>query len=435
MEILALGLFCAALILCIALDISILYALLAGLVIFSAYVLMQHHTLRELGKMLLSGVLTVKSIILMLVLIGFLTALWRSCGTIPVIVCYASRLIHPRTLLPMCFLLCCGVSMLMGTAFGTAATMGTICMAMGVSMGADPVLMGGAILGGVFFGDRCSPISTSALLVSELTGTVIFDNIRKMLRRSLLPFLVTLGIYTVLGFYTSSDAAPAALTEIFSRVLTLHPLALLPAVLILVLALFRVNVKITLTASLLCAGVLTLLLQKTPVSALPGLLLHGFAPADAEAAVLLTGGGLFSMLRVIAIICISSSYAGIFRETELLSAVRSGLRTVSRYITPFGGMLAASAVTSMISCNQTLAIMLTHQLCRDIAPEKEAFALDMEDSVVVLAPLVPWSIAGGVPLASVGAPTKSLLAAFFLYLLPLYAFLMQGVRRKKAAKT
>lgn len=50
----------------------------------------------------------------------------------------------------MTFLLNCGVSMLTGTAFGTAATMGTICVSVGMSMGMDPVLLGGAMLSGVF---------------------------------------------------------------------------------------------------------------------------------------------------------------------------------------------------------------------------------------------------------------------------------------------
>ena len=41
-------------------------------------------------------------------------------------------------------------------------------------------------------------------------------------------------------------------------------------------------------------------------------------------------------------------------------------------------------------------------------------ATDLENSVVVLAPIVPWSIAGAVPLASAGAPEQSLLAACYL---------------------
>ena len=130
--------------------------------------------------------------------------------------------------------------MLTGTSFGTSATIGVICMSMGISAGTSPLLLGGAILSGAFFGDRCSPFSTSALLVSELTKTSIFDNIKNMLRSAWLPFLITCMLYGVLGFQFHSQAAQTDLTALFSREVTLHPAALLPAAVILILALIRI---------------------------------------------------------------------------------------------------------------------------------------------------------------------------------------------------
>ena len=60
-------------------------------------------------------------------------------------------------------------------------------------------------------------------------------------------------------------------------------------------------------------------------------------------------------------------------------------------------------------------------------------ALTLEDTAVVLAPLIPWSIAGGVPLASVGAPTASILFSCFLYLLPLWRLVLSLLEKKKSA--
>ena len=97
------------------------------------------------------------------------------------------------------FLLCCLVSFLTGTSFGSAATIGVICMTMADSMGIPSIYTGGAILAGIFFGDRCSPVSTSALLVSELTKTDLFSNIRNMLRSALVPFALCCIIYAQLG--------------------------------------------------------------------------------------------------------------------------------------------------------------------------------------------------------------------------------------------
>lgn len=49
---------------------------------------------------------------------------------------------------------------------------------------------------------------------------------------------------------------------------------------------------------------------------------------------------------------------------------------------------------------------------------------------MVVAPLIPWSIAGAVPLASVGAPTSSLTLAVFLYLLPIAHWISVSLARR-----
>ena len=51
--------------------------------------------------------------------------------------------------------------------------------------------------------------------------------------------------------------------------------------------------------------------------------------------------------------------------------------------------------------------------------------LDLEDTAVVVAPLVPWSIAGAVPLGAVGAPGVSVLLACYLYLLPIWNYAVE----------
>ena len=137
------------------------------------------------------------------------------------------------------------------------------------------------------------------------------------------------------------------------------------------------------------------------------------------------------MLNVSAIICISSSYSGIFKETALLTGVKGLILSISRKITPFGGIMVTSVITSMVACNQSLAIMLTSQLCAEVEPDREQFAIDIENSTVTIAPLVPWSIAGGVPLATIGGPTACILFACFLYLLPAYTFVCRLVKRSR----
>lgn len=433
MHLAAFGLFAAALIVCVIFDLSVIYALLAGLLIFSLCAFKMGHGLKDILKMMISGVKTAKNVILSLALIGILTALWRAAGTIPAIICYASSLIHPKTVVLMSFVLNCAVSILTGTAFGTAATMGVISMTMGIAMGADPMLLGGAIVSGAYFGDRASPMSTSALLVSELTETNVFSNIRGMLRRSLVPFIVCCLLYTLAGVFLHAGGDAPELVSLFSKELHLHWLCLIPALLVIIMSLLKIRVQITMTASIISAAIICLALQHDSVSSLFSIAVTGFHAQDAQLASLLNGGGITSMLRSMAIIFISSTYAGIFSGTGLLDEIKGHIHTLSMRISAFGAVFAAAAMTSIISCNQTLAIMLTHQLCRDTEPDRQQLALYIEDTAIVLAALVPWSIACAVPIDSIGAPTSSILAASFLYLLPLWSMLKAAHDKKHAA--
>lgn len=117
-----------------------------------------------------------------------------------------------------------------------------------------------------------------------------------------------------------------------------------------------------------------------------------------------------------------------FSRNWALEADSGKIEALSRKITPFGATFAVAAVASMIACNQTLSIMLTHQLCKEGNPDNKRFAIDLENTAVVLAPLVPWSIAGAVPLAAVGAPIASVVVASYLYILPIWV-LVRLIRR------
>ena len=433
MQLLVLRLFCLGLLLCLVFGFSVLYALLFGLVLFLLYGKSRGFSWRELGSMTLKGVMTVKNILLAFVLIGLLTALWRAAGTIAVIVCYASALIHPSIFLLMAFLLNCLVSALTGTSFGTAATIGVICSAMGTALKINPLLTGGAILSGAFFGDRCSPVSTSALLVAAVTKTDIYDNIKTMLRSALVPFLLAAAAYAVIGFALPHEGELLNPQELFSRSFVLNPLALLPAAVIFLLALFRVDVKLAMAASIAVSIPVCLAVQKMEWAELLKAMLTGFTPQDEEVAALISGGGITSMLRVGGIVCISSSYSELFRETGLLDGISHAVTALKNRTTDYAATLVTAVISGMIACNQTLSILLTNQLCNREYPDKTRLALDLEDTAVVVAPLIPWSIAGAVPLATVGAPAASILFALYLIAIPIWRLICSLAEKRKSA--
>ena len=211
----------------------------------------------------------------------------------------------------------------------------------------------------------------------------------------------------------------------------LHWIALLPALVIFALALCRVPVKWAMGASILSAIPIGLFLQQLSPGALLRFSLLGYQAREEAVGAMLNGGGVSSMVKVAAIVCISSAYSGIFQKTGLLDGLQQSIQALSRRITPYGAMLITSIFASAIACNQTLAIILTHQLCRDAQPSREETAIALENTAVVVAPLIPWSIAGGVPLASAGAPITSICFAFFLYLLPLWRLGAEKVTCKR----
>ena len=419
MEVLTIGIFCALLIICIITGKSILYALLAGLIIFSLYRKKQGYSWRQISRMALQGVWKVKNILLTFILIGMLTALWRQAGTIPAIICYTVHLIKPSTFLLMTFLLNCLISVLTGTALGTAATIGVVCATMASALGIPSWMTGGAILSGVYFGDRCSPVSTSALLVAELTETGIYTNIKNMIKSALAPFTITCILYLTVSIQLHGKTEMPDLGHAFGSEFRLSWIALLPAAVILLLSVMQAGVKIAMIASIVTAIPVCIGLQNMAFTELPELLLNGFHSTDVTVAAMLNGGGITSMLKVGAIVCISSSYSGIFQATGILNGFQKMVCLLADRTKPYFAVLVTSILTSVMACNQTLAIMLTDQLCSSTEPDKLRFANNLEDSAVLIAPLVPWSIACAVPLTAAGAPGYSVLFAVFLYLLPL----------------
>ena len=78
MEILTLALFCAVLLICVIFDASVLLALGAGLIIFSAYALIKKHSFKSILKMIFEGIKTAKNVLIVFLIVGMLTASWRA---------------------------------------------------------------------------------------------------------------------------------------------------------------------------------------------------------------------------------------------------------------------------------------------------------------------------------------------------------------------
>ncbi|MBO5174620.1 MAG: hypothetical protein J6B84_05725 [Eubacterium sp.] len=128
MELLLLGIFSAILLTCIFTRVSVIYAMFFGLAVFLGYGLIKKKTWKQMFIFSWQGMKTAKNVLLTFMLIGMMTAIWRASGSIAFIVYYASEICIPSLMLLAAFLLCSITSFLTGTSFGTAATIGVICM-------------------------------------------------------------------------------------------------------------------------------------------------------------------------------------------------------------------------------------------------------------------------------------------------------------------
>ena len=429
-SIVAILLFSLSLIFCLLLKYSVIYALIVGYIIFVTYGLIKGYDLKVLIKKSFEGVLTVKNILLVFVLIGMITALWRASGTIAFIVYMGSKLISPSILILLTFLLCSILSFLIGTSLGTAATIGVICVSIGKAMGINPYYLGGAVLSGIYFGDRCSPMSTSALLITELTKTNLYTNIKLMLKTSIIPFITSCLFYLFLGLKSSTSPVGIDATNIFKENYNLNIVVIVPAILIIILSLFKVNVKKTMLLSIVISFIIAMFFQKESVTSLINYCVYGFYHSNEKLNSMMKGGGILSMLNVGLIVAISSSYSGIFKETKMLVLMKKYLKEFSKKTSNYFVIFLSSIISGAIACNQSLGIILTYELCEELE-DKQNMAIILENTIVLLAGLIPWNIAMAVPLKTIDIGLMSGLFAFYLYFLPFWNLFLGIIKEKR----
>ena len=419
LEILLIVVFAAAVLLCLVFTGSVLPALLFGFALFLVYGVAKGSSVFCMLKCAIVGTKSSLSIIVLLLFVGALTATWRASATMAYMVDLVVRVCPVSLILLMAFLLCSFVSFLVGSAFATASTAGAICAIVAVNAGIPLLYAGGAILAGSYFGDRCSAVSGSALLVAKLTSTNIKKNMLEMAKTSLVPFTLTCAFFLALGISCSPVGDFAQAPAYLGTYYVLNAIDILPAVAVLLLALAGVPCFVVLGVGAALGGAVAVCVQGCGVPQVLEACLFGYV-AQASDATVLSGGGCVGMLSAMAIIFVSSCYVGMFEESGMLLSIEHAIKKVGEGFGSFLAVALASVFSSICACNQTLAIVLTHELCKKSVPDNNVLAGHLENTVVLLAACVPWSTAVAVPLAAIGAPAGSILFALFLYLVPLY---------------
>ena len=223
-------------------------------------------------------------------------------------------------------------------------------------------------------------MSSSALLVCELTDTDIYVIIVKVLRQVLVPLLVTAALYLYLGRGWGSGAAEVESTRIFTSTFYLAPVTLLPAGIIILFSMLRIRVELTMLVSIVAAAAICVVYQDMGIIQVMDVMVRGYHARDLQLAALIDGGGLKSMVSIGAIVAISSAYFGIFSATNLLSNLKQWVLGLASRSNVFFVTVLVSFITCAISCNQTLATMLTCEMTKTLTEKKETLAVNLEMS-------------------------------------------------------
>lgn len=426
MTFLCFALFLAAVFACLLLRLSLVPALLFGLVLFTCLGLKRGHSLIDLASMAWTKGRTSLIVVSVFLVIGIVTSLWRASGTIAFFLYHGLSNIPPSLFLLMSFVLSTLLSFVLGSSFGVVGTCGVILITMARSGGVDLAMTTGAILSGAYFGDRCSPMSSCAMLVAACTGTTLYRNIREMLKTVLLPTILTTLVFVVLSIRNPISSVDATVLLALSEQFSLHWVTLLPAAIMLALCLFKVPVKWAMAASAVAAFLLAVLLQGIPLAETLRTALLGFQPTHEDLKQILSGGGLISMISSGLVVFLTSLYIGILEGIHALDIAYVWAQRMTQKLGLFPSTALLSVILASVFCNQSATIMMGAQLLSDSYQRQNAsrteLAMDIANSGVIIAPLIPWNIALSVPLSMLGTGLEAIPWCVLLYLIPLCYF-------------
>ena len=337
----------------------------------------------------------------LLMAIGVMIGTWLQSGTIATIIVWGLQMINPAWLLPLTLIFCSVLSLVTGTSYGSVGSAGVAMMAIGNAMGINPGMVAGAVICGAMFGDKLSPLSDTTNLAPAVAGAKLGDHVRSMLWTTLPTYVITLVLFTILGIQQTSGSYTEANMSAYIGALNgefqLGLVTMIPAVLIIILLLCKVNAISALGLSSFAAGAISFFVQHDSLQSIIRTAYNGYSTEIEEAILktILNRGGMGSMLQYVAIITFAVGMGGMLEKLGVLDHI---LNAILKLVKNDGTMILATLitgyVTSLISCSQPMAHVLTGRLMapvfkkRHVAPE--ILSRCLEDSGTLAGPMIPW---------------------------------------------
>ncbi|MEZ5920809.1 MAG: Na+/H+ antiporter NhaC [Parvularculaceae bacterium] len=400
--------------------------------------------------------------ILILLSIGALLGSWMFSGTIPLMVALGVDLIDPHFMALTAFVATAMMSIISGTSWGSAGTIGVALMGAAHAMGAPLAPVAGAVISGAYFGDKLSPLSDMTNIAAIGAGADLYKHIRHMLWTSLPPTAIALVVYALIGAFSasSSGATITAAGDVRANLELVYRLdlfAALPLLVALAGVARRYPPALVIIASSVLALIIGIVVQHFPAKAALSTFVAGFdinavapsADVSSSLASLLNRGGLFSMaptlIFIIAAFILAASMEISGALTRLLNALLHSVRSAFGLV---AATLGAGAMMVAMTSHGGVTALIVGGLFRDsyrargLAPEN--LSRTIEDSATVTEPLMPWTVSGLFMATTLGVATIDYLPwAVFCYLGPLFTLIFAslyeatgwGLAKTKSAET
>ena len=386
--------------------------------------------------------------ILLLLLIGMMSATWMVSGVVPTLIYYGVQIMSPLFFLPCACIISAIISVMTGTSWTTIATIGIALMGIGTALGIPEPYTAGAVISGAYFGDKLSPMSDTTVLASTMAGADLFVHIRFMLYTTVPSIVLSLVLYLVLGiFYKGEAMEPTLYTEGLSHGFHISLLTLLVPAFTGWLIYRKVPSLITLLLSSIAACLCAAVLQPEVLAGIAGeatvnarslfigLMKTCYTSTQVDTGqvaidALVATRGMAGMLNTIWLILCAMSFGACMVASGMLKSLTGVLlHSIRSTASLVCSSVATGCLLNLIMGDQFLSIIMNCSIYEEEYRERgyrpELLSRSTEDSATVTSVLVPWTACGMTQSTVLGIPTLVYLPfCFFCIISPLMSCLV-----------
>lgn len=377
--------------------------------------------------------------------VGMMIASFMAAGTVPTILVAGLKLITPKFFLALTFVMCCIMSVIMGTSWGTLGTVGIAMMGVGAGLGVNPAITAGAVVSGAWFGDKMSPMSDSTIMCSTITETYIMDHIKAMMQTTIPAAVVSLVIYLGIGIGISGNSYDASTVDSIMNGLKgmfhINLIPVIPIVVVIVMILMKKGTIVSMMSGTVVAILIAVFYQGYSVADMGTFLYSGFTCETKNEILisLLNRGGMTSMLSLLAVFVGGLGLGGILDKTGMLEPVFHYI--TEKYKSPRGIMLMAWCATLLcilVIADNNFAFVMVATLFGSAFQKynlkSQNLSRILEDVGTLGSALVPWNVGAQFAAGVLGVSTLAYMPyAFLNWMTPILslAFIILQVKIKK----